>query len=595
MAPYSIDLTSYDSVRTNSVLIYRALHSRWMPLGSTPEQQWPDTALEVLRAWVNQGWRRSASDPLNLAERIAPPSERPLPVRVRRDLRSLTQAELDDYRIRVDDAFKVSDSTPDAPGQQFFGIHGDWCLHYQEGFLFWHRAYLLHFERLIGCAAPYWNWFAKDASVDGSPSAGLPAAFTEVFFVHPRTGETRPNPLRFAAARNGASKACVKGPQPGMDCHYVQRDPLLYTCGDDQRTQRARKIGLTLLYQQQVRRAMAFPDFSVPQGVGHPWANIPSFDPPPPDSDYVYRDVNFDGAYEQPHDNYHGWVGPDMADNSYTAFDPIFFSYHANIDRIFELWLRMHADVRFTANFPLRPFAGPLAQMIVFDDPRGFSYTTIGDIAKDSRGLGYDFAPPVDRDFAGPYSSNARAAASRTQGATAHPVRTAGGTHPAVANPTTETLESDELLIRFENVRCTLDSFAIDAFLDLDHPTGADVDPTNPHYVGRLTRLGMGVADDRRRCIQSGVARILDATLAARRLGLAPGSACRLTLLVTRLPHGDTVTEAEATNLPGFSASLDWYRFGRPCSPRPSQAAPPSCCNQTPEPHNSLQIKEKLP
>jgi hypothetical protein len=43
--------------------------------------------------------------------------------------------------------------------------------------------------------------------------------------------------------------------------------------------------------------------------------------------------TNFDGLYEQPHDNFHGWVGPDMADNAYTAFDPIFWSYHSNIDR----------------------------------------------------------------------------------------------------------------------------------------------------------------------------------------------------------------------------------------------------------------------
>jgi len=580
MGPYFIDLTNYDNVRTNSVLIYQALHSRWMPLGATPEQQWPESALESLRAWVNQGWRRSPADPLNPAERIAKPTERPLPMRIRRDLRSLTQAELDDYRMRVDDAFRLSDARPDAPGQQFFGIHGNWCLHYQEAFLLWHRAYLLKFEQLIGCAVPYWNWFARDASIDGSPSAGLPQAFTDVSYIYPRTGELRPNPLRFAVARNGVSKACVNGPPPGMDCRYVQRDALLYTRGDDHRAQRARKIALTLQYQQQTQRAMAFTDFSHPQGTGYPWANIPSFDPPPPDSDYIYRDVNFDGAYEQPHDNYHGWVGADMGDNSYTAFDPVFFSYHSNIDRLFELWLRMHPGSRFTANFPLRPFAGRLAELLVFDDPREFSYTTIGDIARDSRGLGYDFAPPIDPDFAGPYSLDSTAAAALSVCSRAQ----------STVQPTAASLEPDELLIRFDNVRCTLDSFAIDAFIDLDHPTAADVDPANSHYVGRITRIGMGMTDDKGRCIKVGVTRVLDATLTARRLALAPGTACRLALLITRLHGGDTVTPAEAALMPGFTARLDWYRFGRrlvatPAAPAAIVSLVPAavggCCQKT--------------
>jgi hypothetical protein len=32
----------------------------------------------------------------------------------------------------------------------------------------------------------------------------------------------------------------------------------------------------------------------------------------------------FDGALEQAHDNLHGWTGPEMANNSYAAFDPLF-------------------------------------------------------------------------------------------------------------------------------------------------------------------------------------------------------------------------------------------------------------------------------
>jgi tyrosinase len=163
----------------------------------------------------------------------------------------------------------------------------------------------------------------------------------------------------------------------------VQRDPVLYTTGDDHRAEREKKLGLTRKYQQQVARALGFDVFSTPQGGGYPWANIPSFDPPAPDSDYVYRDQNFDSAYEQPHDNYHGWVGPDMADNAYTAFDPVFWSYHANCHRphVGDLAARASRGAVHRQHVAA-PFAGPRAETLVFDDPRRFAYTTIGDIAR---------------------------------------------------------------------------------------------------------------------------------------------------------------------------------------------------------------------
>ena len=262
---------------------------------------------------------------------------------------------------------------------------------------------------------------------------------------------------------------------------------------------------------------------------------------------------NFDGAYEQPHDNYHGWVGPDMADNAYTAFDPVFWSYHANIDRIFEIWLRANASgATFTANYPLHPFAGARAEGFEFTDPRAFVYTTIGDIAKDSRGLGYDFGPPVLPDFGTSDAGPAAGAAAAT----------------------------DELLVLFDDVRCTHDSYAIDAFLNLPQAGPADVDAGNPHYVGRISRIGMGQADDNGRCIAQGVRRMLDATATARRLGLAHGAAVELTLLVTDLTTATAVTDAERATLPGFNGRLAWTRSGwEPRAAAQAPAATTSCCH----------------
>jgi hypothetical protein len=570
MQGYGIDLADYDSVKSWSPLIFQYLFSREMPLTDDATEKWPIAALEVLRAWVNQGWRRTSADPIVPQNLIPEPKPEPVTLRIRRDLGSLTQEELDDYRARVDDRLQIGNAALDAPGQKFFAVHGDWCLHYQEAFLLWHRAYLMQFEQLIGCAVPYWNWYAAAASVDGAPGAGLPQAFRDETYVHPTTGETRPNPLRYAAAKGGVSKACAGGvTPPGVDCYFVQRDPVLYTSGDDHRAERTRKIGLTRTYQEQVKRALAFMDFSHPQGdPGYPWANIQTFHPPPPDSDYVYRDYNFDGAYEQPHDNYHGWVGADMADNSYTAYDPVFFSYHANIDRVFEMWLRGHPAATVTGNYPLHPFAGAFAERLEFTDPRRFVYTTIGDLAKDSRALGYDYGVPADPDFSPLCGSEGR-------GATA-----AGAAPTEVSASGRNDGAGTELLVGFDGVRCTYESYAIDVFIDKDGPRPDDVDAANPHYVGRLSRIGMGQDDDKGRCIRHGVRRMLDATPAARALGLAPGSACRLSLIVTALPSGRVLAPEDYTELPGFLPWVAWSRAGwvdRRAAPAPAPAS--ACCH----------------
>lgn len=76
------------------------------------------------------------------------------------------------------------------------------------------------------------------------------------------------------------------------------------------------KINLFKKYHEQVKAAMEKPTFSVPMSYnspfGLPWANLPAFTDDQADDLYPLRELNFDGAFEQPHDNYHGWVGPDM-------------------------------------------------------------------------------------------------------------------------------------------------------------------------------------------------------------------------------------------------------------------------------------------
>lgn len=349
MKGYQIDLSDYESVCESAVTIYGHLASQSMPKTSDPTQFWPEVALKRLRDWIGAGCPRTLEDPVRRRRMPPPPGHSRRPVRVRRNILDLSDEELAEYRARLEE-LGATEADPDKPYRRAAYVHTDWCLHYQETFLLWHRANLLYFEDLLGVPIPYWNFMSPEATVDGSPDAGLPQPFKDLTYIHPGSGEERPNPLRFAVAKDGRSKACAPGGRglpDGADCRYVQRDPILYTTGKDHRKERLAKLELIGHFQYQVAFALSWPVFSTPEGApGYPWANILTFDPPPPDSDYPHR-TDFDGLYEQPHDNFHGWVGSDMADNAYTAFDPAFWSYHANIDRVFEEWKRAHPEATF--------------------------------------------------------------------------------------------------------------------------------------------------------------------------------------------------------------------------------------------------------
>jgi hypothetical protein len=546
MTGYGIDLAEYASVRIWAVTIYDHLASRAMPLTSDTTQFWPAEALEQLRAWVNGGCPRTRNDPVEGGSVIPPPPPPHAAFRVRRNILDLSPADLNEYRAKLE-KLEVTSAAPTSAWQQVAYLHTNWCLHYQESFLLWHRANLLYFEKLVDSPVPYWDFMSPDVTDVDSPDSGIPAAFKEETYTHPDTGEERPNPLRFAVAKGGRSKACANehGEQRvvgGTPCEFVHRDPVLYTTGDDHRRERAAKLHLVEKFQEQVRWAFTWPVFSTPEGTpGYPWANIQTFHPPPPDSDYPHR-CDFDGLYEQPHDNFHGWIGPDMADNSYTAFDPIFWSYHANIDRIFEGWKRQHPGAMFTAAFPLRPFTGADAGTVDQADPEVYNYTTIGDMARDSRALGYEYTNPNVLDER---ASLASAATSSTP-----------------------------LYVVFGNVKCIRDTYTIDVFLNLPTASPADVHGENSsHYVGRFTRLGMGIDDDKGRCRAVGVTRVLDASAAAHRLGLNQTSPVEMTLVVTDMTRGVLVGPDEYAHLPGFAGDLRWGRQDGG-QPAPKASAP---------------------
>ncbi len=132
----------------------------------------------------------------------------------------------------------------------------------------------------------------------------------------------------------------------------------------------------------------------------------------------------------------------------------------------------------------------------------------------------------------------------------------------------------------FNGVRCTHESYTIDAFLNYEAPADDDVDLGNPHFIGRDSRIGMGVEDNKGRCILHGVTRVLDATRNAEALGLTANSDCSLTLLVRKIATGEKLEPAQYLSLPGFASHLMWSGSGAsvPAVTQPNSGTGGHCC-----------------
>ena len=169
------------------------------------------------------------------------------------------------------------------------------CAHASRFFLPWHRGYLAWFEgnvrRLTGddeWGLPYWDY----SDPANEPSRVLPVEFS----VETRTvaGEVVPNPL-FVPGRSA-------DPLPGFDVDVVD--------------------------------ALSEPRYvkEVPE-VGFGGAD---------------RDGFFGFVESRPHNFVHVDIGALMQSPATAAQDPIFWLHHANIDRLWEVWLSLEGSVRLT-------------------------------------------------------------------------------------------------------------------------------------------------------------------------------------------------------------------------------------------------------
>jgi hypothetical protein len=161
------------------------------------------------------------------------------------------------------------------------------CEHGDDRFLTWHRMYLWYFERVLQAAAgdPSLRLPYWDYATDPT----LPAAFREPTYVN-EAGEMVPNPLR------------VEARQPSLNAGTAALSPAVRTAAG----------AMPATSYTSFRRALE----QTPHGAVHCSLVIGSCP--------------------------NGLMGAVPA----SALDPIFYAHHANIDRLYECWLRIDEAAR---------------------------------------------------------------------------------------------------------------------------------------------------------------------------------------------------------------------------------------------------------
>ncbi len=257
---------------------------------------------------------------------------------------------------RLRRAYAALKATPDDRGFDWFAsMHGltlpMWCEHGTPLFPPWHRAYLYYFELALqtrlgpkftevepsepefaDIGLPWWDWASPH-----SHSVGLPESYAAA-----EVGGA-PNPLH---ATNVA--ACPGGAQ----------------------VTGVWSSGLVGFVREQIPGVLSDTGDPVTQRDPSPAADLPrqqTIDT------VVLQQSTYDTFWqslEQVHNDVHGWVGGAMSLVPVAAYDPIFWSHHAMIDRLWYIWQNSllgrdpPADLM---NVVLAPFPMTVAQVLDID------------------------------------------------------------------------------------------------------------------------------------------------------------------------------------------------------------------------------------
>lgn len=274
MGRRGIDLATYEGVKANAVRVLGATEPPDATMPPDPREKWSAARWDTFKNWIVNGYPFGTAVPQPGSARMLAAA----PSRLRRDASTLTVDELGLLRTAFDG---IKALPPDDPDSYFAvaGIH--WlpaplyCLHHENRYNPWHRAYLDRFEDALrtipGCASvtlPYWDI-------------------------------TRPIPAFLY--------------QPPFDQYVLPRD-----------------IGGGFRAGYTTSRYTA----------AEVAANVAALRIPGQIADALTRTVwsQFNRDIIKAHDNGHGATGVTLSQQDVASYDPIFWFFHANLDRLWWKW-----------------------------------------------------------------------------------------------------------------------------------------------------------------------------------------------------------------------------------------------------------------
>ena len=292
----AIDLTTYEGVRSSAAEISEWIGSGRMPPPDTG-RQWSSEKLETFRNWVsNTGFAEKSF------VRLAP-SETP---RVRKSLHDI-ETESEELAIlrRAFEGIMARDADVHDP-QSYFNLAGfhwlpgpqtkTYCRHHDNAYNPWHRSYLMAFEDALrsveGCenvTLPYWDLLGE--------------ALPEWIYKPPFYPYLMPHRV---VSLDGSE---------------------VYDVGYSTERNWAAQI------VQEVKSLSASIETKIGEALASPsWRGFNGWSDWPNQHEGIIR----------AHDNGHAACGATIGKQDVAAFDPLFWFFHCNWDRLWWQWQNMH-------------------------------------------------------------------------------------------------------------------------------------------------------------------------------------------------------------------------------------------------------------
>ncbi|MEM7086030.1 MAG: tyrosinase family protein [Bacteroidota bacterium] len=315
-----IDLQSYSQVSGLSAKIYYYVYYQFMPMGKT---KWNQNKVFSFRNWLTHGCPKDKEALEVFKENQAAIAADP-GLRQRKNINDVQGVEKENLLKAFQGIMDLDNDDPNS-FYQLGGIHwypgNTYCEHHIHPFLAWHRAYILQFENALrsipGCedvTLPYW-----DISDDRYPEIFSEGPFAN-YIVPEEFLEQYPWEVT-----NGSLKA---------DGSIIRYDEATYN-ENKWKYIRDATHDPTNKNKVYLDKIIQFPTWNAFNGINT-------------EGNYVASE-----SLMHAHDMIHNSNGPTTANQDVTGFEPVFWLFHANWDRLMWQWQKLHntTDVEgFKAN-----------------------------------------------------------------------------------------------------------------------------------------------------------------------------------------------------------------------------------------------------